>query len=127
MSNKKLLILGVIAAVMVILSWQLQRDDGKQSTVSAGSTLIQGLDVGVIGSIEVISEGAQLTLNRDGGLFVVAERDNYPVQSIRINDLIISCLDIRSIELITSDKTNHADLGVDADGAMWTIKFFDHG
>ena len=125
MSNKKLVILGIVAAGMIVWA-AVQSGISKRAAggpATGGAYLLQGLDPAAIGSIVVQADGNTVTLARQGSNFVVVERNNYPVQTRQINSLITSCLDIKTDELITSNKANFADLGVSDDKPEKSIKF----
>lgn len=128
MSNKKLTMLGVVAAVMVVLA-VLQSQIMKKIPAEAtgSSNLIQGLDISSITSVTVTKGAEQATLQRSGEKFFVANKDGYPADTSRVNDLLIRCLDIKvkAAELITSNSALHKDLGVSEDTAGSNVKFFD--
>jgi hypothetical protein len=125
MSHKKLAILGIVAAGMVV--WAIVQSNISNRPVivgvAAGANLLQGFDPAAIGSIVLQAEGNTVTLVRQGRDFVVAEKDKYPAKTSQINNLITSCSDIQTAELITSDKANFADLGVSDDKPGKAIKF----
>jgi hypothetical protein len=125
MSHKKLAILGIVAAGMLV--WAIVQSNISNRPVivgvAAGANLLQGFDPAAIGSIVLQAEGNTVTLVRQGGDFVVVEKDKYPAKTSQINNLITSCLDIQTAELITSDKANFAELGVSDDKPGKAIKF----
>jgi hypothetical protein len=125
MSRKKLAILGIVAAGMVV--WAIVQSNISNRPVivgvAAGANLLQGLDPAAIGSIVLQAEGDTVTLVRQGGDFVVAEKGKYPAKTSQINNLITSCSDIQTAELITSDKANFAELGVSDDKPLKAVKF----
>jgi hypothetical protein len=125
MSHKKLAILGIVAAGMVV--WAIVQSNISirpvGGRVAAGASLLQGFDPAAIGSIVLQADGNTVTLSRQGGSFVVVEKGNYPARTNQINYLITSCLDIQTAELITSDKANFAELGVSDDKPGKTVKF----
>jgi hypothetical protein len=124
MSNKKLAILGLVAAGMVL--WAIVQSNISNRPaggVAPGATLLQGFDPAAIGSIVLQVGGNTVTLARQGGSFVVLEKDKYPAKTSQINNLITSCLDIRTAELITRDKANFAELGVSDDKPNKTVTF----
>ncbi|MHC4619481.1 MAG: DUF4340 domain-containing protein [Planctomycetota bacterium] len=128
MSNRKLLILGVVAAMMVVLTVlqaRLGREPARET--GAGSYLIQGLDTSRIGSIEIGKGDNPTRLVRQGNRFVVANKDNYPAAVSKINTLLTSCLDIRTIELITRDPANYESLDVTEAKSQNVVKFLDGG
>lgn len=125
MSNKKLAILGIVAAGMVL--WAIMQSGISNRPAGggfvAGTNLLQGFDPGTIGSIVLQGGGNSVTLLRQGGSFVVAEKGKYPASLKQINYLLTSCLDAQAAELITSDKANFADLGVSDDKPERSVKF----
>jgi hypothetical protein len=125
MSNKKLVVLGIIAIVMVVLAGAQLRVSTRQSFVPSGpSYLIQGLDTNEIGSIVLGTAGDQIILTRKGNRFVVANKNDYPAKINEINGVIAACLDMKTAELVTSNPANHADLGVTEEKARHVVKFF---
>ena len=125
MSNKKLIILGVVAALMVVWAVVQSHVAGRPSAKpDTPAYLIQGLDPADIDSIILGTGDNTVTLKRLNGRFVVVNKDNYPAAAGRINDLITSCLDIRTSELYTDKPANHKDLGVTEEAARSVVKFF---
>ncbi len=125
MTNRKLTILGTVAVVMVIWAVLQSRISNRPGTEATGPRyLIQGLDPADIGSIVLGSTEDTVTLKRTGGQFVVVDKDNYPADASKINELITSCLDIKTDELYTDDPANHEALGVTEDDARTFVKFF---
>jgi hypothetical protein len=126
MSHKKLAILGIVAAGMVL--WAIVQSNISSRPVGrgveAGANLLQGFDPAAIGSIVLQADGNVVTLIRQGDFFVVVEKDRYQAKTGQINNLITSCLDIQTAELITSDKAYFAELGVSDDKPVTAVKFF---
>jgi len=126
MTNRKLAILAIVAAFMVLLVTVQTRFASTAPRGSvAGAPLIQGLDTAKIHFIEIGSGENPVRLVRQGGRFVVADKDNYPAETAKINDLITSCLDIKTLELITSNPANFDELGVADEKAEDVVKFLD--
>lgn len=126
MSNKNLIILGVIAVLMAVWAVFESSVSKKRGAASAEQFyLIQGLDTGQIASVEISSGEKQVTLKRRGEQFVVSEKDNYPALVDNISELIAKCLDIETVERRTSNPANHADLGVAEANAQYIVKFLD--
>jgi hypothetical protein len=124
MSNRKLAILGIVAAGMI--AWAaVQSGISKRSAGGsvAGTYLVQGLDPSAIGIIAVQADGNTVTLARQDKNFVVIEKNNYPAQTSTINNLITSCLDIQTADIITSEKANFTELGVSDDKPEKAVKF----
>ena len=125
MSNRKLIVLFVIAGLMVV--WAVfQSNISNKPKAQPGSPvyLIQGLNPADIDSIVLGTGEKAITLKRNGVRFVVANKDNYPSVTSRVNELITKCLDIKTTELYTDDKANHRDLGVTEEDAETIVKFF---
>ena len=124
MSNKKLMILSIVAALMIVwavVQSRIGRTPAGATLVS--SYLIQGLDPAKIAGILVGSGEDTIRLIRQGKHFVVGNKDNYPAVTGKINNLITSCLDIRTAELITSNPANHNELQVGEEKAKSIVKF----
>lgn len=125
MSHKKLAILGIVAAGMVV--WAIVQSNISNRPagggMAVGATLLQGFDPAAIGSIVLQADGNTVTLLRQGEGFVVVEKSKYPANIKQINHLISACLDIQTAELITSDKANFAELGVGDDKPGKAVKF----
>ncbi|MHC4604094.1 MAG: DUF4340 domain-containing protein [Planctomycetota bacterium] len=124
MSDRKLIILGIVAVLMVIWAVVQSRISSRPRTQpDAPAYLIQGLDTAQIGGIVLGVGEKAVTLKRQGRSFVVVSSDNYPAKVGEINNLITSCLDIRAGELYTDDAANHKDLEVTEEDARTVIKF----
>jgi len=126
MSNKRLSVLGIMAAVSVVLAvavWQYA--NRVQPATSGTGYIIQGLDPAAIARITVKQGENAVTLNRQKNGFVVAEKSNYPAANKIINNLLTSCLDIKTVEFYTEDEKNYKDLGVTEEDAQGIIKFSD--
>ena len=126
MSNKKLAILGIIAAGFIIWAVVQTRISNRPRTASNRQAyLIQGLETRDIGSITVRAGNDETTLKRQaGGQFVVANKDDYPADMKQINVLITKCLDIQTTQFITAKKENYETLGLTEDKARYVVKFF---
>ncbi|MGR3178687.1 MAG: DUF4340 domain-containing protein [Candidatus Anammoxibacter sp.] len=124
MNNKKLIILGAITVCMIIWAVVQSSISNKPGGVSnAVSYLIQGLDPDDISAIVIGTGDDAVTLKRDENHFVVVNKDGYPAISSEINNLINSCLDVRTIELYTDNPDNFEDLGVNEEDAANVVKF----
>jgi len=125
MSNKKLVVLGIIAIVMVLLAGAQLRISTRRSFAPTGpSYLIQGLDTAEIASIVLGTGDNQVILTRKGNRFVVETKGDYPAKTNEINGVIAACLDIKTAELVTRNPANHADLGVTEEKARHVVKLF---
>jgi len=125
MSDRKLTILAIVAVVMVVWAFFQSRISNRSSTaVGVGGNLIQGLDPEDIGSIIVGTGDDALKFERKEWGFVVTNKDNYPASVKRINELIVSCLDVKKSEFYTNNPANHKDLGVTEEDADEVVKFY---
>ena len=124
MSNKKLAILGIIAAVMLVWAVVQSQVSNRTQTVSKGlSYLVSGVNIDEIDSIAIKSGEEALTLKRQGDGFTVVNKDNYPAETKKVNELITDCLGIEVSQMVTDNPINHQDLGVTEDKAATTVKF----
>jgi len=126
MSDKKLTLLGIIAAGSVIWAVVQTRISNKpRIATDKPAYLIWGLETRDIDSITIGTGDNKVTLKRQaGGQFVVTNKDNYPAEMKQINDLITKCLDIQTTQFITEKKENHETLGVTEAKARNVVKFF---
>ena len=108
MNNKKLIVLSIVAVGMIIWAVAQSRVSSKITSNSEKSAyLIQGLDPADISSIVLGRKKDIVTLKQQRNHFVVSNKDDYPAQLGQINDMITRLLDIKTIELITSNVANH--------------------
>jgi len=124
MSNKKLAILALVAAVSVI--WAVIQARPKQKpTIKSENPLylIQGLDPADVGSLVLQKGQSSMTLTRQSAGFVVDDKDGYPAVAEKINELIAACMDIRTAGLVTDSKENHKALGIDEENAEVVARF----
>jgi hypothetical protein len=125
MNNKKLAILGIIAALMVLLAVIQARLSNRPTVVSAGKAyLIQGLEPADINTIVLASGDNKVTINKqEGGGFVVAEKDNYPADISKINELLTSCMEIKTYQYVTDNPENYDSLELTEEKAPAIVKF----
>jgi hypothetical protein len=125
MSNQKLGILAVVAAVMVVWATVQSRNAGTKTAEPTGPAyLIQGLDPVGIGSIVVGQGDKAIKIQRSGNQFLVVNEVNYPADTKQINDLISKSLDIKTAGVYTDQAENHEELEVTEAKARNVIKFF---
>ncbi len=126
MSNKKLTILGIVAATMVVWavfqSYIANRPPRQQDVPGY---LIGGIDIENIASMEIACQEETVRLINRGKEVVVASKNDYPAITGKVNSLIMACFDIRPAELITADKDNHETLGVTESTARNVVTIFD--
>jgi hypothetical protein len=124
MSSKNISKLAIIAIIMVTAAVIVHLVSNRPAQTNQIRTyLVQGLDPDKVATI-VISENDKSThLQRQGKIFVVSEKDDYPATTERINELFTEVLDIQTKELITDKPQNHPDLEVAADKAQGIVEF----
>jgi hypothetical protein len=124
MSNRNLVILGIVVACLVAGAILQSQVTSKARPEPKNTYLIQGLNPDDVASIVIGPGENQVTLTRRGNAFFVPSLDNYPALSDEINKLISSCLDIRTTEVYTDDPANHKDLGVTEQDARAMVRFY---
>jgi hypothetical protein len=125
MTNKKLALLAIVAAAMLVVTIGLYSGGRAPAEDSAaGAELIQGLAPENIQTILVKKAGDTITFERQGDGFGLAEKALYPVSAQKVNDLILHCMDIRCVEKVTDSTANHATLGVADDSPDATVISF---
>lgn len=125
MSNQKLGIIAIVAAVMVVWATVQSRVPGGKRVEQTGPAyLIQGLEQNAIASI-VIGQGKDaIKIERQGSQFVVANEVNYPADAKQISDLITKSLDIKTSDVYTTNPKNHEELELTEAKAKHVVKFF---
>lgn len=125
MSNQKLGILAVVAAVMVLWAVvQANLSSGRRAQSSGPAYLIQGMDPASIASITVGEGDDMVRIERKENQFVVVNEGGYAADTKQINDLISKSLDIKTSELYTDNPKNHEELKVTEKDASHVVKFF---
>jgi hypothetical protein len=126
MSDKKFSVLGILAAISIVLALVVSQYANKTKPVAAtAGAFIQGLDPEAVHQIIVKQGGNTVTLNRNDDEFKIAEKDGYPAAMKVVNNLFTSCMDIKTVELYTEDEKNYKDLGVSDQNSQGSIQFFD--
>ncbi len=124
MSNKKLMVLGVVAVGMLFWAVVQSRISNKPRSASGSpSYMVQGLNPADIDSIVIGTGDDTVTLKRQGAGFVVVNKDNYPAKISQINDLVSKCLEIETSQFVTDNTANHDDLEVTEEKARTVVKF----
>ena len=125
MSNRKLVILGIVAVFVVIWAVIQSHISNRPRTEADTLTpLIQGLDPADIDSIVLGKPGeGAVTLKSQRGRFVVVNKDNYPAKASEINNLITKCQEIQASEFVTDNPANYEDLEVTEEKARSVVKF----
>jgi hypothetical protein len=113
MSERNLLVLAIVAAALIIAAALFYSGlDFSRESFRSGTPLLQGLAPEKIGAIEIKKGTDSLTLKCSGDGFVIEEKDGYPADTTKINDLIIHLMEIRLAEKVTEAPANHEELGV---------------
>lgn len=124
MTDKKLTVLGIVAIIMVILvGVQSGLMNQKAPAPTQQGFLMQGLNTDSVAIILISAGDSQVTLTRDGDAFTIANNDDYPAMTSQVNDMLAQCLDIKTLELVTSNPSNHKEIGVTEDSARYVVKF----
>jgi hypothetical protein len=130
MSKNNLMLLSVVAAVMVV--WAViqshyvhSRTQSPQRKSFEESYLIQGLNLSSIAAIQIGTGAEPVKLVRQGEQFVVANKQNYPADTAKVNSLLVDVVDLKVSEFVTNDPQNHAALKVTEETAQNLIRFFD--
>ena len=128
MSDKKLALLGILAVLMAVAAIVQHHMSRHVYTADfSNSALIEGLAIDSVDAIRITSKNGSQTvhLSKENGSFVVRDKDNYPADVSKINNVVNQCLDVRTVEKITSNPANHADLKVTEETARYLISFLD--
>ena len=116
MTNRKLAILAVVAAILVGVTVYLYRGRAKVPVGRrVGTHLIQGLAPENVWTIEVARGNLTVTLVREGDRFTIKEKSGYPAATDRVNDLLMRSMEIRIREKIGDSASSHNSLGVGPD------------
>lgn len=125
MDNRKLGILAIVAAVMVLWAAVQSHLANRSGTRMSGPAyLIQGLDPADIGKIVVGTGDEAVTIEHREGRFAVTGLAGYPADPKQINDLITKSLDVKTTETYTDKAANHEELEVTEEKARHVVKFF---
>jgi hypothetical protein len=119
--NKNLVILSAVTVAMVLIVLALYSGNrAARQEFQPGSLLIQGVAPEKIQTISIVHGKETVTLKRQDKGFVLSERDDYPASLSRINELLLSCLEIRCKSRVTDLRENYRELGVEegADDAV---------
>lgn len=126
-TDKTLMTLGGVAAILVIVSaWQGSYEPTVEFEFRQGQLIASDLEPEQIDTVEIQSGEETVTLRRAGDSFRVATLNNYPASNREVNNLVRSVLGIRAEAEVTGDPDAHAELHVlpGSEGAT-TVRFLD--
>jgi len=125
MSDRKLIVLGIVAVFMVIWAVVQSHVSNRPKTdVDRPAYLLRGLDPADIDTIVVGTGEDAVTLKRQQRGFVVVNKNNYPAKASEINNLITKSIEIQTSQFVTDNAANHEDLGLTEEKANTLVKFF---
>jgi len=120
-TNKQLQTLGIVAAVLLVLTVVLyQTGGGPSREFVRGTPLVQGLALKDVHAIKVREGDKAVTLERAGKGFTVKEKGGYPASTKDVNELITKVFGIQLAEEVTRNAENHAELNVANDSKEGT-------
>lgn len=125
--DRHLILLGAAAVILSALTVVLAAADRWKgdSTPGAGKYLLQGFNPEKVHGIQILSSRQAIQFKRFGEGFVITTRYGYPASNERMNELLGLLTEIQSAEKVTSQKQNHASLGVTIDGDATVIRIYD--
>jgi hypothetical protein len=116
MTRQKLLVLGVVAAVVLGAGIWLGAHRDSQQSVGGDGALLGDLKA-KLGDVTEIrlskGDGSKVTLRRGESGWSVVER-NFPADAQRVRELALNLAALKIVERKTSDPANYAKLGVEA-------------
>ncbi len=113
--NKNLLLpLALAAAVFVGIGIWLSGQEAPVTAAQSGGLLIEGLAdrVNDITAVTVTDGDEQVTLERDGGVWHVAERDGYRADLSQLRRRLVALVEAKRLEGKTTNPERYAQLGV---------------
>ncbi|MBN1829333.1 MAG: DUF4340 domain-containing protein [Deltaproteobacteria bacterium] len=125
MTNRYLILLGIIAAFMAAVTIAVSPGERKAGdTFVRDSYLIQGLDPDKVARIEIISGEKKTELMRESDRFLLASKYKYPAQTEAVNRLLYRITDIKCRLRVTESQENFETLGVAGKDAT-TVSFYN--
>jgi hypothetical protein len=110
--------------VLLTVAQRVEFTEVQQGGYVSGSYLLQGFNPGQITSVVIGTGNDAVELGRKGPRFVVSSKSGYPAVNSKVNALIRACTDIRTVNHVTDDPSNHGDLEVTEEKARSVVKFF---
>ncbi len=104
------IVLLILLASLVAITFS-----SKQGDTSAGGSLFPGLrgQINDISQVSISNAGTSLTMRNDAGRWVLAERNNYPVDTGKLRQLLLALADAKMLEEKTSNPEMYERLGVE--------------
>jgi hypothetical protein len=119
MRVKSFLILSVITvAAAATAAVMVGRTPGPAVIAGAGEPVLPALraDPNRVDAIRIVSGDRSISLDRDDGGWVIADRDRYPASFERIKALIVGLAQLEKREPKTEQPSRHASIGVEDAG-----------
>ncbi len=118
MKTKTLYILIAAAVVALLIAFVMNRSGAPRSGVSEqAKPLVPGLKehVNDVSGLTLVgaSEKTLVTLRRESGNWVIAEKSNYPVDMAKLREFLLKLSQATQLEQKTANPKRYADLGVD--------------
>ena len=109
--------LAMAAAVLLALSvFSYWNGVSRAERFESGQKFLPNLNPDEIAQVEVIQNGEQVTLSRDGDRYVVEEVHDYEARNDAVNRLVRSLLDIELAKEVGAGGTLAAELGIEPPG-----------
>ncbi len=115
MNQRKTLLLGVAAAVLLAAGVFLSMNRSSQQADLGGGTVFAELEpaLATVGEIRLSKgDGSRTTLRKEASGWTVVERQ-FPADALRVRELALALAKLRVLERKTSDPANYAKLGVE--------------
>ncbi len=107
------LILAASAACVGLAFFAVSRGT-KTVEIAPGGPFVEGLDAtqASIDRIEIRRGGKEVVLRRDGGTWVLASREGYPVRFEEVKALVSGLASLRTEQRMTAKPERHGELGL---------------
>lgn len=115
LSNKTLQKLALILFLVTVPLVAILYQSGGSAIKSKNTPLYPSLvtDLGLLSKITIEDKAQTLTLVRDGETWSIAERNNYPVQTSSVQELVSSIAALKIVEPKTTSPALYSQLEVD--------------
>ncbi len=115
LSNKTLQKLALITFLVTVPLLVILYQSGGSAIKSKNTPLFPGMvtDLGLLSKLTVEDHDQTLTLERNNDTWILVERNNYPVATSNVQDLVSSLAALRIIEPKTKSPALYAQLDVD--------------